>query len=313
MVIPPYDVISPEEQEDYYRTNPYNMVRLELGQAMPGDGEADNPHTRAAACLEEWCRDGVLVRDDSPAVYYYEMDYSLSPQTRLTRNGFICALRLEEFGAGSVLPHERTFQAIKDERLGLMLSCNANLSPVFSVYSDPEHKVDECLRTGREAGPIVSFEDRRGLTHRLWRVTDLESLRRVRELMSDRSIFIADGHHRYETALNYRSIQRKRFPRCEPPRFLRIHHDVSVQSEPGGFDHSADPPASPKPEWMGERAVSLSCAESVRGFPVRFRQRGGGGVACRTGRGRSAEGNAHRVLLSEGRGLLSSDSQEETR
>ncbi|MCE5242261.1 MAG: DUF1015 domain-containing protein [Desulfobacteraceae bacterium] len=212
VVIPPYDVISPAEQEEYYQTNPFNMVRLELGRTTPEDGESNNAHTRAAACLREWVRQGVLVRDELPAIYYYELDYSLSPLTKLTRNGFICALRLEEFGAGSVLPHERTFQAAKDERLGLMLSCGANFSPVFSIYSDPGGEVEGCLRNGKEADPATSFTDRQGLTHRMWRVTDLDTLRRVKDLMSGRSIFIADGHHRYETALNYRTIQRRSHP-----------------------------------------------------------------------------------------------------
>ena len=211
VVIPPYDVISAEEQEAYYLADPYNIVRLELGKSTPGDGEGNNPHTRAAKWMEEWRAKGVLLRDDQPAMYYYEQDYSLNPASRLTRRGFICALRLEEFGAGSVLPHEKTFQAIKEERLGLMLSCNANMSPVFSIYSDPAQVVDECLRSGREADSVLSFEDGKGLTHRMWRVTGLDTLRRVKDLMIDRSIFIADGHHRYETALKYRSIQRERF------------------------------------------------------------------------------------------------------
>ena len=129
---------------------------------------------------------------------------------RQTRYGFICTLRLEDFSSGFVRPHERTFQSVKDERLGLMQACEANLSPVFALYSDPAMVVDHTLKLGREAAPVISFVDREGMKHRLWRVMDAEISDRVEALMLEKPIFIADGHHRYETALNYRSIQRQR-------------------------------------------------------------------------------------------------------
>lgn len=211
VVIPPYDVISKQEQELFYQRSPYNMIRLELGKSTPEDSEANNPHTRAAAYLKDWMREDVLIRDDQPAIYYYETDYSITPQTRQTRCGYICVLRLEDFTTGGVRPHERTFQAIKDERLRLMLACQANLSPVFALYSDPAQLVDHYLKSGRESGALFAFQDDRGLVHRIWRVRNLRVLQQVKSLMHDKAIFIADGHHRYETALNYRNIQRERF------------------------------------------------------------------------------------------------------
>lgn len=216
VVIPPYDVISPSEQKEFYRSSPYNMVRLELGMATSEDSPENNPHTRAAAFLRDWQRDEVLVRDTDPSVYYYELDYSLDPQLRKTRYGFICALKLEDFSSGSVRPHEKTFQAVKDERLQLMLSCHANLSPVFALYADPEQSVDNSLRAGRDGDPVVAFTDARGMEHRLWRVRDLAVLERVRDLMRGKALFIADGHHRYETALNYRNLQRRRHGEASP-------------------------------------------------------------------------------------------------
>jgi uncharacterized protein (DUF1015 family) len=216
VVIPPYDVISRAEQEVYHQTSPYNMINLELGMSNAADTETNNPHTRAAGYFREWRRKQILIRDDLPAIYYYELQYSLTPQLRQTRRGFICALRLADFSSGSVRPHEKTFQAVKDERLSLMMACGANLSPVFALYSDTAHLVDHLLRSRREDAPAISFVDVQGMDHKIWRVSDIDVLRQVSGLMKDKAIFIADGHHRYETALNYRSLQRERFKDAGP-------------------------------------------------------------------------------------------------
>lgn len=216
VVIPPYDVISPKEQEWLHELSPYNMVRLELGKATPGDSTENNAHTRAASYFHKWQEEKILIRDDQPAVYYYELDYALNPQMRQTRYGFICLLRLEDFSGGRVRPHEKTFKAVRDERLALMRSCRANLSPVFALYADPSQLVDHHLKSGRESQPFLSFKDYQGMEHRLWRVKNLNILRQVRALMLDKAIFIADGHHRYETALAYRSIQRETYGVSKP-------------------------------------------------------------------------------------------------
>ena len=216
VVIPPYDVISPKEQEFFHQVNPYNMIRLELGKSEPGDSSESNAHTRAAGYFQEWQKNEVLLRDEQPSIYYYELDYSVPGRPKQTRYGFVCVLRLEDFGAGGVRPHEKTFQKVKDERLGLMLACGANLSPVFALYADPAQAVDQSLRVGRELDSGIAFTDGQGMEHRMWKVTDLEVLRNVRSLLKDKEIFIADGHHRYETAINYRNIQRGRFPNAGP-------------------------------------------------------------------------------------------------
>ncbi|MDY6908611.1 MAG: DUF1015 domain-containing protein [Thermodesulfobacteriota bacterium] len=214
VVIPPYDVISPEEQDFFHALSPYNMIHLELGKASQEDTERENPHTRAGCFLDAWRSEGVLIRDEVPSLYHYELDYTLGSR-RLTRKGFVGLLRLEDFSTGRVRPHEKTFSKVKSERLGLMLSCHANLSPVFALYSDPEGRV-EALFQDREVSPCASFRDRNGLDHRLRRVTSPNVFRELRRLMQDRMIFIADGHHRYETALKFRDILRERHPGAGP-------------------------------------------------------------------------------------------------
>lgn len=210
VVIPPYDVISPAEQQAFHAASPQNMIRIELGETTPQDSDQDNPHTRAAQYLEQWQESEILLRDARPAIYYYELDYTVPSMPPQTRYGFICALRLEDFSSGGVKPHEKTFQAVKDERLGLMLACHANLSPIFALYSDPGEVVDKMLRKGLTPEPAMKFMDRNGMEHRIWLLDSPEMLRQVADVMRDKAIFIADGHHRYETALNYRTLQRNR-------------------------------------------------------------------------------------------------------
>lgn len=211
VVIPPYDIISKEEQAMFQQLSPFNMVHLELGPESNEDSPRNNPHTRAAGYFQAWQAQNILIRDPEPGLYYYELDYSLCGQHK-TRKGFICLLKLEDFCDGRVLPHEKTFDAVKDERLDLMKEAHANFSPIYSLYSDPEYQVDRVLQSACDGAPVVSFSDRNQLGHRLWPISDPGTIRRAQELMRDKNIFIADGHHRYETALNYRNLLRQRHP-----------------------------------------------------------------------------------------------------
>ena len=251
VVIPPYDVISPEEQKDFHERSPYNFIRLELGMPTPGDTGEDNPHTRAAAWIKQWKHQRILVRNPEPSIYCYELDYKEGPGSVKTRKGFICALRLEDFSSGRVRPHEKTFQAIKEERLALMLACNANLSPVFALYPDSNEKVHNALASGRGGAPAISFTDLAGMTHRVWPVTDRRILNEVRDLMLDKPIFIADGHHRYETALNYRNVFRERYGTGNPQCLLRVHNGIPYGYERIGAHHSPHSPALEKSRRMG--------------------------------------------------------------
>jgi uncharacterized protein (DUF1015 family) len=211
VVTPPYDVISPAAREIYDRRHRYNMVRLILGHREPGDTEEHNWFTRAAEELRAWREQGILRRDPHPALYDYEIDYSEPPGLTKTRRGFICLVRLQEFSHGSIRPHERTFAATKSERLKLMCACNANLSQIFALYPDPADVVGEQLRVGREEGPAMAFADEAGSRHRLWRVTVPEVIKEVAALMGGKPLFLADGHHRYETALAYRELMRAKY------------------------------------------------------------------------------------------------------
>ena len=212
VVTPPYDVISSAEQDAYHRRHPYNMIRLILGKKDPGDTEEYNWFSRAAETLRGWREQEVLLRDPQPAIYDYEIDYHEPSNLSKTRHGFICLVRLQDFSEGSIRPHERTFAATKSERLKLLCACNANLSQIFALYSDPAELVRGQLNKGREGTPVMAFADETGIRHRIWRVTDSEVIKGMAALMEEKSLFLADGHHRYETALAYRDLMRDKHP-----------------------------------------------------------------------------------------------------
>mgnify|MGYP001063671016 CR=1 FL=1 len=188
LVTPPYDVISPAEQKAFHDLNPHNMIHLELGLSDPGDNAQHNPHTRAADYLQAWQEERVLIRETEPVIYYYPLSFSLAPDVRQTRHGFICALRLEDFRSGCVRPHEKTFRAVKEERLQLMLACHADLSPIFALYDDPARVIDHHLQQGRETEPSMAFLDAQGMEHRVWRVSNPKVLRQAVDILPRRGI-----------------------------------------------------------------------------------------------------------------------------
>ncbi|MCL6638396.1 MAG: DUF1015 domain-containing protein [Firmicutes bacterium] len=204
VVTPPYDVIDPAAQDRYYKSHPYNIIRLEYGKTFPGDTERNNRYTRAAADFAAWRNEMILVPEKGHALYLYEQEYTVNGG-RKVRSGLICAVKLEPYEKGIILPHEETLPKHKADRLELMRACRANFSPIFSLYADREMAVTGALRedAGKRA-PDVSFTGENGEEHRLWVILDPEIIGRVQQLMADRRIFIADGHHRYETALNYK-------------------------------------------------------------------------------------------------------------
>ncbi|HOV79015.1 MAG TPA: DUF1015 domain-containing protein [Bacillota bacterium] len=204
IVTPPYDVIDEAGQDFYYKRHPYNIIRLEYGKTHPDDNEKNNRYTRAAAEFSAWLKEGVLIQEPAPALYFYEQEFTFGGERKI-RSGFICGVKLEPYEKGIVLPHEETMPKHKADRLELMRACRANFSPVFSLYADREMKVDSTLRAAvRGAAPDMSFTDENGETHRVWVITDPGTISAVRQAMADKRIFIADGHHRYETALNYK-------------------------------------------------------------------------------------------------------------
>jgi uncharacterized protein (DUF1015 family) len=214
VVTPPYDIISREERDVFYKSHPHNVIRLILGKAYPTDTETDNWYTRAATDFEKWQGEHILARDTEPAFYFTEIDYS-TPETNMTRCGLITLVELKGFDSGVILPHERTFSATKSERLRLMDACHANFSPIFSLYPDPENRVINHLKQAVVTqSPDIDFKDRNGFYHRLWRITEREAIHAVVTDMAGKPLYIADGHHRYETALNYRNKHLAGAPPC---------------------------------------------------------------------------------------------------
>lgn len=201
VIAPPYDVISPEQRAELLARDPHNVIALILPE-----GSADDRYASAGRLFHSWIDEGVLVREEQPAVYPYAQTFT-DPRTgdRVQRRGIIAVLRLVPFSAGEVLPHERTLSGPKADRLSLMLTTDANLEPIFGVYRDPSGASAERLAAvalGTE--PMLAVVDRDGVEHRLWRADDSETIEAFAADVAPERVFIVDGHHRYETALEYR-------------------------------------------------------------------------------------------------------------
>lgn len=210
VMAPPYDVISPNLQDTLYERHPYNMVRLILGKVYPNDRPGSDRYTRASMRFRRWQEEGVLVRDKKPSLYYYTQTYMLEGGHERTRRGFIALVRLEEFKSGVVIPHERTLSGPKRDRLMLIEATRANLCPIFSLYPEPQRTINNLLEENTPGPPLYEVVDDEGVINRLWRVTNAKVIKMVVDRMADKPLFIADGHHRYETALRFRNIMRKR-------------------------------------------------------------------------------------------------------
>ncbi len=217
VVTPPYDVIKPGEREAFAARHPNNMVHLILPPGMPGDDRLHNRYTRAAALFRKWQQEEVLVRDPEPAFYYWEMDFEHAGGTR-TRSGFAAVVRLEPLSGGVIRPHEQTFSAAKADRLELLKHAQANFSPIFSLFPDPANAVLTQLKAARAPEPLAAFRDALGYHHRLFVITAAEALKAVHQALLPVPLFIADGHHRYETALAYQKLLRQRYPLLARPQ-----------------------------------------------------------------------------------------------
>jgi uncharacterized protein (DUF1015 family) len=205
LVTQPYDKISGAMQAAYLARSPYNIVRVILGERFAADTESRNVYTRAAAHLREWIAAGVLERDLEPAFYPYFQEFTV-PDTgeRLTRKGFVALGPVEEYSAGVVYRHEQTLSGPKKDRLDLTRHTRACLEQLFLLYSDPEGGVDRILDEAAEGAPLARVCDEYGAVHSLWRIAERERIAGIQRLMSGRKLLIADGHHRYETALAFR-------------------------------------------------------------------------------------------------------------
>ncbi len=203
VVAPPYDQIDPETQERLYATNPCNIVRITFGRDEPGDDGERNKYRRAREYLDRWIAERVFVRESEPAIYPYHQVYRVGTDT-VTRRGFIALGELSEYAEGVVLPHERTHPKPKEDRLRLLETTGADIGLLFMLTGDPGGELLAATSPPPGAAPLAEARDLKGEGHRLWRVTDPRAIAHVQALMAGRSVIIADGHHRYETALEYR-------------------------------------------------------------------------------------------------------------
>ena len=225
LVAPPYDVISAEQQDALHRKSPHNVVRLILGRQYDGDSPTDNRYTRSARLWNQWQDEDVLITEKQPAFYIYEQSFEVAlghpPRKKaFTRRGVLSALKLEPFGEGCVYPHEETFPAHKADRLQLFRACRANFSPVFGLVPDEGSVAALLARYAGSRAPDLEVREESGVTNRVWVATEKPFCKELTAALEPRKVFIADGHHRYETACNYRKERReaeKTKPKGEKP------------------------------------------------------------------------------------------------
>src|SRR3989441_4112215 len=214
----PYDKISPAMQEKYYAADPHNLIAVEKGRAYPSDTPQNNVYTRAAAAMEDWILKQVVVQDPAPSFYGYTQEYTVpDTEERRTRRGFIGAGKLEEYSARVVFRHEHTLSGPKADRLELLRHTKTHTGQLFMLYSDAEKRIDAILAETESAGtPATEMRDEYGVLHRLWVIAEPERVAAMQKAMADQKLVIADGHHRYETALNYRNECRTRAGKIDP-------------------------------------------------------------------------------------------------
>jgi uncharacterized protein (DUF1015 family) len=210
VVTQPYDKITPQMQDRYYADSPYNLVRIILGKPRTGDNEGENVYTRAAAFVQEWREEGVLTVDGEPSIYLYTQTFRLpgnSSGAVMERRGFIALGQLEDYDQKVVFRHEQTLSKPKADRLNLLRATQVHFGQLFMLYSDPGAEIDAALR--QNGPPTAEVRDENDVVHRMWKISDPTTLQTVQAKMAEKKLIIADGHHRYETALNYRNEMRR--------------------------------------------------------------------------------------------------------
>ncbi|HEY4978938.1 MAG TPA: DUF1015 domain-containing protein [Candidatus Acidoferrum sp.] len=214
----PYDKISPAMQEKYYAADPNNLIAIEKGRSFPDDIPQSNVYTRAAAKVKEWIKNRVVLQDAKPSFYAYTQEYTVPGTTnRATRRGFIAAGKLEDYSAGVVFRHEQTLSGPKADRLELLRHTRTHTGQLFMLYSDPQLRIDAIVEQVEAlASPVTQMTDEYGVLHRLWPITDEERIAAIEQAMADQKLVIADGHHRYETSLNFRNESRTRAGKLVP-------------------------------------------------------------------------------------------------
>ena len=196
VIAPPYDVISSKYRDELYQRSPYNITRLILSNA-------EEPYEDASKNFEEWIKNDILIRTEKPVILYLVQKYKLNGK-EVTRKGFIARNKIEDFSTRNILPHEFTMSGPKEDRLKLTKACRANFSQIFMVYSDPEKQIENAVDLS--SAPFIDVTDDNGVRNTVWKIEDEQTIRLIEEVLKDKTLLIADGHHRYETALNYRNF-----------------------------------------------------------------------------------------------------------
>lgn len=211
VVAPPYDIVTEKEREGLYNRSPFNILHVDYGREYPDDNETSNKYTRAQKLLKDWLSTGILKRVETPSFYGYQLEYKIQGKTKILR-GIIGLVKIEEFGSGNIHPHEATHSKPKTDRLMLMRICQGNLSPIFALYKSNEKRTSRILHRLNKRPPYFSFTDDEGIVHSFWIISSLSEIETITKELSDKAIFIADGHHRYEVALEYKKEMALKFP-----------------------------------------------------------------------------------------------------
>ena len=207
VICPVYDIIPPQQQEELYTYSPYNFVRLEAGRDLPQDTPSDNKYTRSATIAKEWLEQGILVTDKNEAIYLHDHYFTYGNKQHKRRN-LIARVRLEEWDTKIIRPHESTLSEPKTDRLSLLYAIQANTSSILSMYQDEKGELAALLDARTQTPPFINLPVTGGEGHRVWALTESETISAIREHLLERRLYIADGHHRYESALNYRRQKR---------------------------------------------------------------------------------------------------------
>jgi len=202
VMCPPYDIISMQDQEKFYNTDPYNFIRVVLGKEKPRDGNKDNKYTRAKQYFDDWLNSNILEKDKTPCFYFYLHEYIYKGRKK-KRLGFVGLMKLEHENS-KVFPHENTHSKPKEDRLELIRALRANVSPIFAFFYDRERKIADVFQNHLlDQKAYISVRDADNISHKIWRLCDTELINKIKEYIIDEHIFIADGHHRYEVALTF--------------------------------------------------------------------------------------------------------------
>jgi len=228
---PPYDIISPKDQDGYYKLSPYNVIRLELNKKTDKDNEQNNIYTRSAGFLKDWLREGVLEADSEPSIYVYGQSFVYNKKLKSTL-GFIAAAKIEQSRHASVRPHEMTFKAPKEDREKVLEIVGANLSCIYTLVEDEGSKINNLLRNASKSKPFIDIKFD-GVRHRIWKLSGDTPVKNLQTILSAKQVFIADGHHRYEAAANFRdrvAASDKNFNDAHPANYIMMYF-TSMQGE----------------------------------------------------------------------------------